>query len=275
MSHRHYKLNNINLDKLNFNFLSIALSRDDNDWKNILHTHYFTELFFVISGKGKFLFQDETYTITEGDLIIVPPYVDHTEQSDENSPLEYYVIGMEGIIFRHQNHPASFHSLCRFSDSSIILELFRQIMYEVQTRNFGSELICHNLLEILLLRIIRTQNLIPEPTDNPPILKECAKIKEYLDTHYADLITLETLTDITHMSKYYMAHTFTRYIGQSPMQYLTERRLEIACSLLENTDLSIASIASECGFSSQSYFTQIFRKKKSETPLEYRSRHRS
>ena len=100
--------------------------------------------------------------------------------------------------------------------------------------------------------------------------KECAQIKDYLDSNYADHITLDTLTELTHMNKYYMAHSFSRYTGQSPIQYLNNRRMEAACTLLTDTDYSISSISSSVGFSSQSYFAQAFRKKYGITPVRYR-----
>ena len=58
--------------------------------------------------------------------------------------------------------------------------------------------------------------------------KECAQIKEYLDTNYGEHITLDTLTGLTHMNKYYMAHSFAKYTGFSPIQYLNRRRFVTA-----------------------------------------------
>ena len=103
--------------------------------------------------------------------------------------------------------------------------------------------------------------------------KECAQIKEYLDTNYASHITLDTLTGLTHMNKYYMAHSFAKFTGLSPIQYLNRRRLEAACQLLTDTDYSVSDIANLTGFSSQSYFTQIFRKFYDVTPIRYRQSH--
>lgn len=273
LSHRRYTINNDVIKKLDFKFLSISFSTDDKDWKNIIHTHHFTELFFVTKGMGTFYFHDKTYTIQEGDMIIVPPYTQHTERSAENSPLEYYVVGMSGVVFRPEDNRSICHTFCHFEDSSVMADLLYQIMYEMRERKSDYEIICRNLLEILILRLIRSQRLIPEPADIHTCLKECTLIKDFLDTHYSQSINLETLTKLTHTSKYYMIHTFKKYVGLSPMQYLNERRLDAACDLLENTDLSIAAVATECGFSSQSYFTQSFTKKKTMTPRQYRSMH--
>ena len=144
------------------------------------------------------------------------------------------------------------------------------MLYEVRSNEYGSNTICQNLLEILIIRITRIQHLRPVPATSVRMTKECAQIKEYLDTNYAEHITLDSLTQLTHMNKYYMAHSFAKYTGLSPIQYLNERRLETACRLLKETDYSVSDISSQTGFSSQSYFTQIFRKKYGITPIKYR-----
>ena len=62
-------------------------------------------------------------------------------------------------------------------------------------------------------------------------------------------------------------------VGQSPINYLTDRRLEACKELLVSSNLSVAQVATSVGFSSQSYFSQIFRKKTGMTPRQYRSRY--
>lgn len=270
MSHRQYSIQSPNIEKLNAWLLSISFSKDEKDWKSVFHSHHFTEIFFVVNGEGNFLFRDKTYHIKTGDLVIIPPYMEHTEQSIKGTPLEYYVIGVDGVSFQVADTQANVQVFCNFSNKSLIADLLRQMLYEVRNPSYGSDKICQNLLEILLLRIIRHRHVIPVALTSTYMTKECARIKEYLDSNYSEHITLDTLTRLTHMNKYYMAHSFAKYTGKSPIQYLNQRRMEAACTLLKDTDYSIASISSTVGFSSQSYFTQTFRKKYGMTPIKYR-----
>ena len=46
-------------------------SKYEEDWSSYPHTHYFTELFFVLSGSGSFLVEDETFPIAKHDLIVI------------------------------------------------------------------------------------------------------------------------------------------------------------------------------------------------------------
>lgn len=276
MSYRHYSVKDSDIQKLNARLLSISLSKDEKDWPSIPHSHHFTELFFVAGGEGKFLLRNRTYQIATGDLIIVPPYTEHTEQSS-GSALEYYVIGLDGISFEPESESEQEDGLifCRFPDKFIISELLSQMLYEVRNNGYGAETICQKLLEVLILRIIRSRHLIPVSLNTLRMSKECAQIKDYLDTNYTEHITLDTLTSLTHMNKYYMSHSFVKYTGYSPIQYLNLKRMEAACTLLTDTDMSMSAISSATGFSSQSYFTQIFRKHYGMSPIKYRQSHTS
>lgn len=273
MSNRHYLINSEDLQNLNARLLSIAFSKDEGDWKSIMHTHHFTELLFVVSGEGSFSFNQEQSPLRRGDLVIIPPYTEHTERSSQNHPLEYYVLGIDGISFLSQKDRECAQVFCNFEHDPSIHELFRQMLYEIRTAQYGSQTICQHLLETLILKIIRSQQLIPVSINSIRMTKECAQIKEYLDSNYAEHITLDTLTGLTHMNKYYMVHSFTKYAGLSPIQYLNQTRLKRAQHLLKNTNYSISDIASSTGFSSQSYFTQIFRKNFNMTPVKYRQEH--
>lgn len=270
MGHRHYSIQNTDIQKLNARLLSISHSKDEKDWPSVLHTHSFTELFYVAGGEGCIRFLNETYPIAQGDFVIIPPYVEHTELSNAGSPLEYYVLAIEGVGFQEEGKSTCTEILCNFSSNPFITPMFEQILYEIRSQKYGSDAICQKLLEILIIKIIRSRNLVPVSTSSVKMTKECAQIKDYLDANYGEHITLDTLTRLTHMNKYYMAHSFTKYTGLSPIQYLNERRLETACRLLRETDYSVSDISSTVGFSSQSYFTQIFRKKYGTTPIKYR-----
>lgn len=92
-------------------------------------------------------------------------------------------------------------------------------------------------------------------------------IEQYINAHYAETITLDTLSALTFHSKYYIAHAFTKYKGISPINYLITRRIEEAKSLLEHTDFPVAKIAQAVGFSSQSYFSQAFRRETTLSPM--------
>lgn len=269
MSISHYEIKPENFQNLNAKLLYISKSKYQGDWASIPHTHHFAELFYVAGGKGNFYLENKTYPIGTSDLIIVPPNTEHTEQSYNSNPLEYIVLGIEGITFLDAEDSGS-HIIYNYNERSELLNLLNLILKEVQNEQPGYHLVCQNLLDVLLVQIIRRQRLVPAPISSAKMNKECGQIKNYLNSNYADNISLDMLAAMAHMNKYYLVHAFTRYTGLSPIAYLNAKRLDVSKELLTTTDFSIAQIASSVGFSSQSYFAQVFRKEMKMTPGDYR-----
>lgn len=274
MSNSHYSIQPSAIQSLDARLLYVSESRYGRDWKSIPHTHYFTELLLVTKGEGTFFAEGRSYPLKAGQLVFIPPYLEHTERSSRDCAMEYFVLGIDGISFLRADEKPKimFYDVGNHSD---ITELFTGIHEEIRATRYGYEVICQNLLEILILKLIRTWQLVPVAISSMNLMKECIQIKEYLDTNYAEHITLKTLTDLTHINKYYMVHSFTRCMGVSPIQYLNKRRLEMACHLLKASDYSMSDVASLTGFSSQSYFSQAFRKAYGTSQAQYRQGSRS
>lgn len=272
MSNERINLNVETLDKINFKLLYISTSKYEGDWQSLPHTHHFTELFYVISGNGKFLVENETHTVQENDLVIVNPHIEHTEMSLNAKPLEYIVFGVEGLSFSFgESGIIKGYGFFNYAANKTQLLNFSQIMLkEVSDKKNGYELICHDILEVLLVYISRSYSLGIVASDASPMPKECALAKRYLDANYAQNITLDSLAKAAHINKYYLSHSFTTFLGMSPINYLIQKRLEVARELLTSTNHSIAQIASSAGFASQSYFSQIFKKSMGLTPNQYR-----
>lgn len=257
-----------------FQLRYISISKYEGDWHSLPHTHQFTELFYVLHGEGVFYIENEKVPVKTDDLIIINPNVEHTEKTFPNNPMEYIVFGVEGLAFSFTEHDQangrgySFYSYG--SDKNQFINFAQLMMHEFQDKKPGFEKVCHGLLEVLLVYISRKQKLSVISESSFQLSKECAIAKRYIDTNYAQDITLDSLAEITHINKFYLAHSFTECVGQSPISYLTERRLAACKELLSSSNLSVTQIATSAGFSSQSYFSQIFAKKVGISPRQYR-----
>ncbi len=276
MGNTRYSLSTRELKKTNAKLLYISTSKYEGDWNSTLHSHYCSELFYVINGKGNFIVGDEQFTVVENDLVIVNPYIDHTETSLDSNPLEYIVLGIDELSFSSSDNPFTTYTVQNYKKNSGGLYFYLMTMLkEMEEKQSDHEIICQNLLEIFLVSIIRSQKLLITRSPNKKMSKECGIIKRYIDSYYAESITLDKLADLTHMNKYYLVHAFTKYTGLSPINYLLEKRIQEAKSLLESADYSISEIASLIGFSSHSYFSQAFKKNLEMSPNEYRKIHKS
>jgi two-component system response regulator YesN len=96
-------------------------------------------------------------------------------------------------------------------------------------------------------------------------------IKEYIDLHIHEDISLEQLSAITSYSKQFVCKLFKEELQLTFVEYLTIRRLEHAAQLLRTTTDPIGAIASRSGFRSSQYFSNKFKSKFGVTPVQYRS----
>lgn len=272
MSNQNYRLEGKELEKINARLLYITEARYGKDWHSIAHTHHFSELFYVTKGRGDFLIGNKTFPVKENDLIIINPNVSHTEIGCASTPMEYIVLGINGLQFKNEvdeNYPD--YSIYNFSHNYKKLGIYLKILLrEVQEKEDNFESICQNLLEVLIWTIIRETKAVLSVAPAKKVTKECRFIEQYLDEHFTEDITLETLSNLTYLNKYYLIHTFKNYKGTSPINYLIEKRISEAKHLLSTTNYPIAKIATLVGFSSQSYFSQVFRKEINMSPKEYR-----
>lgn len=263
MSNNLYHFSNIKENKFNLKLLYVSKSKYEDDWHSTMHIHPFTELFYVIKGIGNFEFENKKYTVKDNDLVIVNRNTIHTESSKNSNPLEYIVLGFEGMSLKsdtdlnNQNH-YTINNYAQFKNE--ILIYFNKILKEAQNNNSFHKNICQNYLEILIYNVLRRtkSNLILSKTDK--LNSDCAHIKKYIDIHYAEDLNLNTLAKFTCMNKYYLSHIFKDNFGKSPINYLIDKRIETAKTLLSTTKYSISKISELVGYYNQSYFSQLFKK---------------
>ena len=264
--------------------LYVSTSKYEGDWQSILHSHPFSELFYVVNGNGSFIAEGSEFPVSRNDMVIINPHVQHTEKSLHTTPLEYIVLGIDGLSFSSTSIASAQDVLSMQTASGAVYKYnmtnsnvyaYLNIMLEeISHKEDNYESVCQNLLEVLLICMLRNNHLSIVQSSNTILNRECTQIKNYLDANYSENITLDTLASITHMNKYYMAHAFTKYIGVSPINYLLQKRIQEGKSLLESTSYSIAQISTTLGFSSQSYFSQTFKKATGKTPIQHRNEFR-
>ena len=251
--------------------LNVASARYGGDWNSVPHTHNHLELFYIVGGRGQFLIQDRLHPVNVNNLVIINPNVTHTEVSLNAQPLEYIVLGIEGIeLASGEQANGQFNILDHF-ESVEISGCLRNILREMEQKNTGYEDVCQAYMEILIIRLMRSTALaVPTEPQTNSSNHQCAAVKRYIDLHFKEPLTLDQLAEDAHMNKFYLSHAFKREYGISPINYMITRRIEESKYLLAETDLSLSQIAQLLGFSSLSYFSQVFRRTQAVTPMEYR-----
>ena len=251
--------------------LNVASSRYGGDWHSVPHTHNHTELFYIVGGKGQFFIEDQVFPVDVNNLVVINPNVTHTEASLNAQPLEYIVLGIEGIeLATGENSNGQFCLLDHF-ESAEISGCLRNILREMEQKSPGYEDVCQAFMEILVIRLMRSTTL--SVAAEPQTIagnRQCALVRRYIDEHFKEALTLDLLAEEAHMNKFYLSHAFKKEYGISPINYMLSRRIDESKYLLAETDLSLSRIAQLLGFSSLSYFSQAFRKTQDISPMEFR-----
>jgi len=129
------------------------------------------------------------------------------------------------------------------------------------------QLLCCQRLKLLLLELHRIH------TDRIP--DKVRFVREYIRQHYAEKITNKALADLVGYHEYYLNRIFSECIGMNLHSYLLSVRLRHAKSMILNTDLSLQSIAEQCGFGSYAHFSSYFKQTYRQSPNQYRRQLRS
>lgn len=100
-----------------------------------------------------------------------------------------------------------------------------------------------------------------------PIL---VKAVDYINEHYRDKITLDTLCEVCGVTKQYLCRLFRDELSVRPMEYIAKRKVQASRELLHDPNKSIDDIAEELGFCSGSYFNKVFKRCEGITAAKFR-----
>lgn len=277
MANKQYDIHSERFDGIHARLKYVSSSKFAQDWNSIMHSHPFTELFYVLCGRGQFFIEDKVFEVKEDDLIIVNANVRHTESSKDREPLEYIALGIDELsILSEEEGGAGYYSLHNYYDyKQDVLFYLKTLLREAQNKSKYYECVSQNLLHILIINIIRRTDTKLMLSDPKELVSNCAFVKRYIDEHFTEDIKLDDLCSVSYMNKFYLVHAFKKYTGMTPVAYINSLRLEKAASLLKNTDYPLARIANFIGMSSQSYFSQSFKKAYRLSPLHYRKMHKN
>jgi AraC-like DNA-binding protein len=155
------------------------------------------------------------------------------------------------------------------SSNDNITTLDKLFSYE-ENNSITVELIRSSLLTSLLTNLILTKEAdCNQITHIPNHIKQMMAI---LQNRYAEKHTLDSLSDELNYNKYKLAKDFKRYVHKSPIDYLIDRRMEVAKQLLITTNKTVNEISELIGITNTPHFIHLFKNNTTVTPLQYREK---
>jgi AraC-like DNA-binding protein len=254
------------------------------------HWHYYVELLYILEGAIDVTINGNVFTAETGSVVLFPPKSVHGIDFAIGCTHTKYDV----IKFDPANLPTGkldetdlrtiLHGLdslgagCIISPREIsqwtMRSLFESIIKENQSRDYAySLMISSDLLKILgfFVRIWQKEGQKPLAKGlHPSYESNFDLIAEYIDSHYFEQLSVESLAAMCNVSHATFSRNFQKRFGMSCKEYITSTRINIAENMLHFSNYDIAFIAQEVGFADSSYFIRCYKKLKGITPKKVR-----
>ena len=247
------------------------------------HYHEFHKIILFISGKADYIIEGKSYPLATRDIVFVSAGEIHRPVSDPNIPYERIVIYISPSFLQKYTRNGENLSDCFASarTNSSVMHLnpgkSHDLLYHMEKLEHAS---CQDgfandlYTEILFVEfmILLNRALLSHELDEMHVAVYDEKILpllKYVNENLFDDLTIELLSEKFFMSRFYMMRRFKEATGYSIHQYITNKRLLQARTLL-NSDISLTKICFDCGFHDYSTFSRAFKELFQQTPKEYR-----
>lgn len=231
-------------------------------------------MLYINKGAAHFVHGKETGQIKKRDLVILNP-----NQSLDLTPirkLEWIKVDVSGILFTSSMEVNSQDHLFIIADQTTTLKHYLDLaLLEDANRFRGSEIILKKLLECVMVHVLRHNELSIKDASAQIKNDEIETIQQFIRDNYSEKITLDQLSELVDINKYYLIRLFKQKNGLSPIDYLIHVRLAEAEKLLSQTEITISKISDMVGFHSPSHFSKTFKESNHCTPSAYRKRYTS
>ncbi|HEM6221261.1 TPA: AraC family transcriptional regulator [Streptococcus suis] len=230
-------------------------------------------LHFITNGKGKISINGETTELTAGDIFVLPKNQSIFYQADENSPWTYTWVGFSGSraeTILSQTRLLEKYYLHSHLESDILKKMIDINQTEVQSLPMITELILIGHLNQLLAALVQEF-----PNDS---LKEASTLaKTYvhhaikiIHSQYNSPVKVSAIAEKLALSRSYLYKIFKQETGYSIKDYIVQVKMNHACQLLANPDLSITEIANSVGYQDPLTFSSAFKNQYHQSPSDYR-----
>ena len=262
---------------------------------NDFHAHNFMELACILDGSATHVVGDEETRLTRGDIVLIDLGVEHCYRTENNEKIEICnclfppeimteAITDENLVNtaydlflsdRDEKFGAGYVTLTG-QNALGIMDYLMEMASEQKNGEDGWQKAIKAMLKIVLIKILRAQKSSKK--------KDCEQTSEKRKL-VSDIIeniilldgkdlSVETLSKEMFFSPAYLSRLFKQHTGRSLVGYIQQRKMQSACKLMKESDLSIEKIMDTVGYSDKKHFYDVFLATYGVTPGEYRSKNK-
>lgn len=245
------------------------------------HWHKEFELIRILSGGFNIHLGNMGYYLSKGDIMLIECGILHRGEP-ENCIYECLVFDLN-MLRRRQNDKVNLLIAPIINGNNSInciipergdnvynsaISLFstaskKDEFYEIEIQS----IILHLFFELY------KKGYISGISKNPQNLKKnqtVIRLLDWIEENYTENITLSTLSEISNLSEKYICRIFREYTSKTPVSYINELRIEVACHEMSANSKSVTEAAFSCGFNDLSYFSKLFKRYKGVNPKQFK-----
>lgn len=256
-----------------------------------IHWHDEIEVIYIKKGKGIFLIDNEEYIVNEGDIVYISPRLMHSGQAIDNNNFITICYMIDSTYLLSAN---SEYNTDKYFSSLIDTQINRTIInandpgYKnlknalhkidlcVEEKGIAYQLEIKMNLYDFFAQLYKNKYLNVAPkkifnSDNEELVK---KAVNYIQANFGNQLTVNEIANHVGLSPSYFMNVFKQHTKMTCIKYINSFRLNIAETMLKETDETVLQISQDCGFNNLSLFNREFKKAYSVTPTQYRKNFR-
>lgn len=248
-----------------------------------LHQHDAWELYYVTHGYGNRMAGDTIQPFSEGDVVLIPPGMQHRweyvpDSADKNGDIRYLMVAFsDALVVRcMETFPELRNCLTDIKPPVDALkygpESSRIIRKTLTKMNGLNELdrLCE-MFRLLPAIFGSTDHVsVGKPTRIERDVRRMQQISTYVMGHYVHSIALDDIAAEVGMNRSAFCSYFKRTKGMTFLQFVSQYRLNTACELLKHSQKQVSEICFMVGFNDLPHFVRVFTKAMGMPPLKYR-----
>lgn len=216
-----------------------------------VRTHWLVH--YIEKGCGIFKIRDKVYNVKEGEMFVIPPYIETYYEADSKNPWEYIWIGFSA----GKNITDALDDVISCKQAG---EIFRKIK-----KCFDNAVPESAYLTARILDLFVAVSEKEEPYEKDYVQKAL----DIINSEYMYSISIEEIAKRLNIERTYFSALFKRKTGISPKRCLLEKRMNVATALIEKKNTSISVIANSVGYSDLYTFSKMFKKHFGVSPSDY------
>ena len=250
-----------------------------------LHWHSTVEIIMPLINSYTVNMNKSTYQLNERDILIIPPGELHELTAPPTGLRLVLLFDLSSLTkFKGFTKLFSLLSLSCLITGDTMPEIHAKaselLLQSVEEYANGGDLATPSihalLIQFFVLLARNSEDTVPaalpamQPNKQREYIEKFNTVFDYIEHHYAEDITLETVAAKIGFSKFHFSRLFRQFTDTSFYDYLCIRRIKAAEALLLEPSLPITEVALQSGFASISTFNRVFKKFKECTPTEFK-----